>query len=73
MDGRDKDGLSTDAIHVDTGASLDVVQVDVAKLGDQVDDIILLTHLHEWALIRINTTFSITLCHYVNNYTGIVS
>lgn len=73
MDSRDKDGLSTDAVHVDTGASLNVVQVDVAKLGDQVDDIILLTHLYAWALIRINTTFSITLYRYMDNYTSIVS
>ena len=52
MDGSDKDGLAADAVHVDTGASLNVIEVDVAKLGDQVDDIELLTHLHEWALIR---------------------
>ena len=46
MDGCHKDGLPTDAVHVDTGASLNIVEVDVAKLGDQVDDVILLTHLH---------------------------
>ena len=57
MDSSDKNGLTTDAVHVDTGASLNVIEVDVAKLGDQVDDVKLLTHLHAWALIR--TTFNI--------------
>ena len=45
MDGSHKDGLPTDAVHVDTSASLNVIEVNVAKLGDQVDDVILLTHL----------------------------
>lgn len=31
-----KDGLSTDSVHVDTHSRLQVVQVDVAILGDQV-------------------------------------
>ena len=46
MDGRDKDGLSADAVHVDARASLKVVQVEVAKLGDQIDHTVLCTHLH---------------------------
>ena len=41
----DKDGVSTDAVHVDARACLEVVQVDVAKLGDQVDHVVLCTHL----------------------------
>ena len=45
MDSRDKDGLSADAVHVDARASLKVVQVDVAKLGDQVDCIVLCADL----------------------------
>ena len=45
VDSCDKDCLSTDAVHVDAGARLNVVEMDVAKLGDQVDDVILLTHL----------------------------
>ena len=45
MDSCDKDGLTADTVHVDASASLDVVEMDVAKLGDQVDDIVLLTHL----------------------------
>ena len=62
MDSSHKDGLSTDAVHVDTGASLNVVEVDVAKLGDQVDDVVLLTHLHGWALIRISIiVYNITI------------
>ena len=47
MDSSDKDGLSTDAVHVDAGASLNVIEVHVAKLGDEVDYIILGTHLEQ--------------------------
>jgi len=42
---RHKDGVSTDAVHVDTGGRLYVVQVDVAVLGDDVDHVVLWTHL----------------------------
>ena len=42
---RHKDGLSGDAVHVDAGASLQVIEVHVAKLGDQVDDVVLGAHL----------------------------
>ena len=45
MDSSYKDGFTADAIHVDASSGLNVVQVYVAKLGDQVDDIILLAHL----------------------------
>ena len=45
MDSRDKDGLSADAVHVDARACLEVVQVDVAKLGNQVDHVVLCTDL----------------------------
>lgn len=45
VDSSDKDGLSADAVHVDAGARLNVVEVDVAKLGDQVDYVILGAHL----------------------------
>lgn len=38
---RDKDGLSTDAVHVDAGTRLQVIQVDVAILGDQENHIVL--------------------------------
>ena len=41
-----KDGFPTDSVHVDACACLQVVQVEVAKLGDEVDDIILGAHLH---------------------------
>ena len=47
MDSSDKDGLSTDAVHVDAGASLNVIEMHVAKLGDEVDNIILGTHLEQ--------------------------
>ena len=38
--GGDKDGVATDAVHVDAGTGLDVVQVDVAVLGDHVDHVV---------------------------------
>lgn len=41
----DKDGLATDPVHVDAGSSLQVVQVDVAVLGDEEDHILLGTDL----------------------------
>lgn len=47
MDSSDEDGLSTDAVHVDAGASLNIIEVYVAKLGDEVDHIILGTHLEQ--------------------------
>lgn len=43
----DEDGVTTDAVHVDTTAGLDIVQVDVAVLCDQVDDIIFGANLLE--------------------------
>ena len=41
MDGSDKDGVTADAVHVNARASLQVVQVDISKFGDEIDDIIL--------------------------------
>ena len=58
MDGCDKDGLSTDAVHVDTGGSLDVVEMDVPKLGDHVDHIILGTDLKSEDTIRCMHLFN---------------
>ena len=40
MNGSDKYGITTDAVHVDACASLQVIQVDVSKFGNKVDDII---------------------------------
>ena len=45
VDGCNKDGLSTDPVHVDAGSSLKVVEVDVAEFCDEVDDIVLGAHL----------------------------
>ncbi len=45
MHGGHKDGLPTDTVHIDTRGSLNVVQMDVAKLGDHIDDIVLGAHL----------------------------
>ena len=41
----DKDGVAADAVHVDTGPGLYVVEMDVAVLGDQVDHVVLGTNL----------------------------
>lgn len=41
-----EDGLARDSVHVDTSASLDFIQVDEPKFGDQVDDAVLLRNLH---------------------------
>lgn len=41
MGGSDKNSLPTDPVHVDTGTSLQVVQVDVAIFGDEKDYILL--------------------------------
>ena len=45
MRSRHKDGVSTDPVLVDDGASLNVVEVDIAVLGDQIDDAVLLRNL----------------------------
>ena len=45
--GCDKDGLTTDTIHVDTGTSLHVVQMNVAVLGDQEDHVMFVVSLVE--------------------------
>ena len=43
--GRHEDGVGTDPVLVDQSPGLDVVQVDVAVLGDQIDDAVLLRNL----------------------------
>ena len=45
MDGGDKYGVTANSVHVDARAGLQVVQVDVAKFGDEVDGIIFCTSL----------------------------
>lgn len=42
----DKDGLARDAIHVDADGALDVIHVNVAVLGDEIDDVVLVRNLH---------------------------
>ena len=37
----DKDGISTDSVHVNAGPGLDIVQVDIAVLSDQVHHAVL--------------------------------
>ncbi len=38
----DEDGVTADAVHVDVGTGLEVVEVDEAVFGDEVDDAMLL-------------------------------
>ena len=45
VDSGDKDGLSTDTVHVDAGPRLKVVEMDVAKLSNEVDHVVLGAHL----------------------------
>ncbi len=45
--GRHEDGFGGDPVHVDAGAALQVVQVDVPVLGDKVDHAMLLTNLEK--------------------------
>ncbi len=41
-----KNDVGTDAVREDTGGRLDVVEVDVAVLGDEVEDVVLGRRLH---------------------------
>lgn len=45
MGSSDKNGLSTDPVHVDTSSSLQVVKVNVAIFSDEKDHILLGTNL----------------------------
>lgn len=44
--GSGEDGVARDTVHVDALAGLDLVQVNEAELGDEVDDTVLLRDLH---------------------------
>lgn len=44
----DEDSFTADAIHVDADARFEIVQVNKAVLGDEVDNIILLADLHRY-------------------------
>lgn len=41
----DKDGLSANAVHVDAGTRLQVIQMDVAIFGDKENHIVLGAYL----------------------------
>lgn len=45
MSSCDKDSVSADAVHVDANARLQVVHVNIAILGDQVDNSMLNSNL----------------------------
>ncbi len=49
----DKNGLSTDPVHVDAGAHLKVIQVDVAVFGDEKDNIMLGAYLEDKIGMRL--------------------
>lgn len=67
MRGGDEDGVTTDAIHVDARAGLNVVQMDVAILGDQEHHAVLLTglithtYIYKSNVHRISQKFGMTL------------
>lgn len=43
---RHKNRVARDAVHVDASAALDVVHVNVAVLGDQINNVVFRRHLH---------------------------
>lgn len=45
MRGCDEDGIPTNAVHEDAGPTFDVIEVNIAILGDEIDDIMLTTNL----------------------------
>ena len=45
MLGRHEDGVGADPVLIDQGPGLNVVQVDVAVLGDQIHNVVLLGNL----------------------------
>lgn len=47
MGSSDKDGFATDSVHVDAGASFEIIQMDVAIFCDQEDDVVLLADLQK--------------------------
>lgn len=57
----DKDGLSTDAVHVNAGACLQVIQVDVAIFGNKENHIMLGTYLSKDNKWFIESVFLIML------------
>lgn len=44
---RDEDGLSADAVHVDAGARLQVIEVNVAVFGNKENHVLLGAYLYE--------------------------
>ena len=51
---RDEDGVGTDPVLVDESPGLNVVQMDIAVLGDQIDDAVLLRNLQTSLRFRTN-------------------
>ena len=41
MDGGDKDGVAANLVHVDARTGLQVIQVDISKFGNKINDIVL--------------------------------
>ena len=56
---RDKNGLCTDSVHVDTHSRLQVIEVNVAILCDQIYYTVLIANLNR----RIRERISAFRCH----------
>ena len=60
---RDKDGVTTDSIHVDTRAGFEIVQMDIAVLCDQIDHVIfwsdLITNNFNYCPSAVHLQFSV--------------
>lgn len=54
----DKDGLSTDAVHVDAGACLQVIKVDVTIFGNKENHILLGAYLSETKMKKVIKSMS---------------
>lgn len=63
----DKDGLSTDAVHVDAGASLQVIEMDVAIFGNEENHIVLGAYLSKTNLVMLHKAVHCYLKHHQNS------
>lgn len=63
----DKDGLSTDAVHIDAGASLQVIEMDVAIFGNEKNHIVLGAYLSKTNLVTLHKAVHCYLKHHQNS------
>lgn len=50
----DKNGIGTDTIHVDAGAGLNVIEMNVAILGNKINNVVLGRHLHGYGKVALS-------------------